>query len=57
MLTRYVAQTQNFLNDTKAQFYSEATISNYVNIARRRCASASGCLRVLAEDVQTKPKQ
>lgn len=47
MLADYIAQTQNLLNDAGGQFFSEPTLTNYINRARRRVAWASGCVRVL----------
>lgn len=47
MLAQYVADTQNLLNDAQGQFFSVPTLHSYINRARRRIASASGCVRVL----------
>lgn len=47
MLSEYIAETQNHLNDSLAQFFSVPTLTTYVNRARRRIANASGCCRVL----------
>lgn len=47
MLTTYISETQNHLNDSLAQFFSVPVLTTYVNRARRRIASASGCCRVL----------
>ena len=47
MLNEYIAETQNHLNDSLGQFFSTSTLTTYVNRARRRIASASGCCRVL----------
>jgi len=49
MLATYIADTQNFLNDSAGQFFTIPTLTNYVNRSRRRIASASGCCRVLIE--------
>ena len=57
MLAQYVTEVQNLLNDQQGQFFTIPTISNYVNRARRRVASASGCLRVLPEGAKTHPGQ
>lgn len=47
MLAQYIADTQNLLNDAGGQFFSQQTLTSYINRARRRIASASGCVRVL----------
>lgn len=47
MLSEYIAETQNHLNDSLGQFFAIPTLTSYVNRARRRIASASGCCRVL----------
>lgn len=49
MLAQYVADTQNLLNDSAGQFFAVPTLQSYINRARRRIASASGCVRVLVE--------
>ena len=57
MLANYITETQNFLNDSQGQFFSQPTLTNYVNRARRRVAAASGCLRVLPPGTSTKKNQ
>jgi len=47
VLATYIAETQNHLNDSQGQFFAIPTLTTYVNRARRRIASASGCCRVL----------
>lgn len=47
MLTEYISETQNHLNDALSQFFPVSTLTSYVNRARRRIANASGCCRVL----------
>lgn len=47
MLSQYVGDTQNLLNDMGGQFFARPTLVSYINRARRRIASASGCVRVL----------
>lgn len=47
MLTEYISETQNHLNDALSQFFPVSTLTTYVNRARRRIANASGCCRVL----------
>lgn len=56
MLSQYVGDTQNLLNDTNGQFFSIPTLASYINRARRRIASASGCVRVLVQ-AHTHPNQ
>lgn len=46
-LATYQADTQNLLNDSQGQFYSLPTLTSYINRARRKIASASGCVRIL----------
>lgn len=57
MLSRYITETQNFLNDSQGQFFNLPTLTNYINRARRRIAAASGCLRVLPPGTSTKANQ
>lgn len=57
MLSNYVNETQNLLNDNQGQFFNIPTLNNYINRARRRIAFASGCLRVMPPGVQTIPNQ
>lgn len=57
MLAEHQAQTQNLLNDAGGQFFSEQTLTNYINRARRRVALASGCIRVMPVGTQTLPNQ
>lgn len=57
MLQTYIADAQNLLNDGGGQFFSPQTLTSYVNRARRRIASASGCVRVTPEGTQTVPNQ
>ena len=57
MLAEYVSQTQQFLNDQQGQFFPAATLHSFINRARRRVASASGCLRLLPKGTQTVPNQ
>lgn len=56
MLTQYVSETQNHLNDALAQFFSVPVLTTYINRARRRIANASGCCRVLIR-ARTIPNQ
>jgi len=39
------------------QFFKESTLTSYINRARRRIASASGCVRVTPKGTQTLPQQ
>ena len=57
MLAQHITDTQNLLNDSSGQFFSQATLTNYINRSRRRIAAASGCLRVIPPGVQTVPNQ
>jgi hypothetical protein len=57
MLADYQAQTQNLLNDAAGQYFATGTLNNYINRARRRVASASGCVRVMPEGMKTLPNQ
>lgn len=57
MLSQYVEDTRNLLNDTQGQFFPIPILKTYVNRSRRRIAAASGCLRVIPPGVQTIPSQ
>lgn len=57
MLSNYVTETQNLLNDNQGQFYTIPTLTNYVNRSRRRIAALSGCIRIVPPGVQTVPWQ
>lgn len=57
MLAEHQAQVQNLLNDSSGQFFSIPTLNNYINRARRRVASASGCIRVMPRGTKTMPNQ
>jgi len=57
MLAQHITDTQNLLNDTQGQFFTEQTLTNYINKARRRIAAVSGCLRVMPPGTQTVPNQ
>ena len=57
MLSGYISETQEFLNDAGGQFFSIPTLINYINRARRRVAAVSGCIRVLPKGTQTKGGQ
>lgn len=56
MLAQYIGDTQNLLNDMQGQFFAAPTLISYINRARRRIASASGCVRVLVH-AHTHPNQ
>lgn len=56
MLTQYISETQNHLNDALGQFFSVPVLTTYVNRARRKIANASGCCRVLIR-ARTIPNQ
>ena len=53
MLSTYIGEVQNLLNDQQGQFHSIPTLQNYVNRSRRRIAYVSGCLRVLPPGTRT----
>lgn len=57
MLSNYVNEVQNLLNDNQGQFFTFPTLANYINRSRRRIAAASGCLRVIPPGVVTVPNQ
>ena len=57
MLAQYVTEVQNLLNDNQGQFHNIPTLTNYVNRARRRVASVSGCVRCVPKGTQTFPRQ
>lgn len=57
MLQQYIADTRDLLNDSGGQFFDEPTLNRYINKARRRVASASGCLRIVPTGTQTVPNQ
>ena len=56
MLSEYVSQVQQHLNDQQGQFFQTPTLHAYINRSRRRVAAASGCLRLLVKAV-TIPNQ
>src|SRR5262249_9199448 len=53
MLTQYITDTQDLLNDQQGQFFPEPTLVRYINRARRRLSYISECLRVLPDGVKT----
>jgi hypothetical protein len=57
MLSRYITDVQNLLNDNQGQFFPLPTVTNYINKSRRRIAAVSGCLRIMPPGVYTVPKQ
>lgn len=57
MLSNYITLTQNLLNDNQGQFFDQATLTNFINISRRRIASVSGCLRLIPPAVYTIPNK
>ena len=57
MLSRYVTELQNLLNDQNGQFYPIPTLVNYINRSRRRIAWTSGCVRVVPPGTLTHPQQ
>lgn len=57
MLGQYVDDVQDHLHDMQGQFFPIPTLHRFINKARRRVASASGCLRVLPTGTMTRPSQ
>ena len=57
MLSNYINEVQNLLNDNQGQFFTIPTLNNYINRSRRRIAAVSGCLRVIPPGAQTVPNQ
>jgi hypothetical protein len=57
MLSSYITDVQNLLNDSNGQFFPLPTLTNFINKSRRRIAAASGCLRVIPPGVYTFPRQ
>lgn len=53
MLSWYVNEVQQHLNDQQGQFFQPPTLHAFINRARRRICAASGCLRLLVKG-QTK---
>lgn len=57
MLASYIAEVRSLLNDGNANFFTEPTLVNYINAARRRIAYVSECMRCIPPGVQTVPGQ
>lgn len=57
MLSQYISDTQNLLNDAQGQFFPASTLISYINRARRRVCYASGCLRLVPAGTRTHPLQ
>lgn len=57
MLTQYIQDTQDLLNDSGGQFFRLPRLISYINKSRRRIAAASGCLRLIPPGVLTVPQQ
>jgi len=57
MLAQYISRTQRLLNDTQSQFFDIPTLTDYINMARRRIAAVSGCLRFIPPGTLTVPRQ
>ena len=53
MLNRYIADTQDLLNDTAGQFFTLPRMIRNINRSRRRIAAMSGVLRVVPTGVIT----
>lgn len=52
-LTAYIAQTRRLLNDESAQFYSDADLTVYINLARGQIAIQTACLLATGTAVVT----
>ena len=52
-LSAYMSEVQLHLNDMQGQFFPDRALINYINRARRRVASVSGCIRFLPPGTQT----
>lgn len=57
MLAEYLAEVQDILNDSSGQFFKPATMTKYINRARRRIAAISACLRCIPDGARTHPGQ
>ena len=53
MLSSYIADTQDHLNDSMGEFFGHEVMTRYINRARRRIAAASGCIRVVPPGIRT----
>lgn len=50
MLTSfYLPAVRSLLNDLQSQFYTDSTLTSFINRARIRVASTSGCVRMLVK--------
>jgi hypothetical protein len=57
VLNDYITDVQNLINDQTGQFFSIPTLTRYINKARRRIASVSGCIRVVPPGTMTHANQ
>ena len=57
MLSEYVADIRDLLNDTSGQLIAPERLHRYINKARRRICAVSGCLRVVPPGASTHPGQ
>jgi len=57
MLSHYITEVQDLLNDSQGQMITLPAMTRYINRSRRRIAFASGCLRVLPPGTQTGTNQ
>ena len=53
MLSEYVAEVQDLLNDEDGQMFRVPVLKRYINRARRRIAAISGCIRCIPEGART----
>ena len=57
MLSNYITEVQNLLNDSQGQMIALPTMTRYINRSRRRIAFVSGSIRVLPPGTQTGTNQ
>lgn len=53
----YLPAVRSLLNDLQSQFYTDATLTSFINRARTRVAATSGCVRVLVKINTTANKE
>ena len=46
-LTQYLTDTALMLNDPNNLFFSQSTLTNFINLARKRICELTQCVRVL----------
>jgi hypothetical protein len=50
-LSDYLTECQRLLHDANYNFYSQAELTTYINLARDRLVRDTGCVRILQPDV------